>query len=76
VTSKKGPERAEPEQAEVVHLVINDRGLQLDLNALQEAERCSALQNPAGRIVFVYRKAVPAHPALRNNQPAFHKIAA
>jgi hypothetical protein len=28
----------------------------------------SALQNPAGRIVFVHRKTVPAHPALRNER--------
>jgi hypothetical protein len=75
VTSKKGPKRAEPEQAAVAHLV-NDRGLQLDHDAVQEAERCSALQNPAGRIVFVYRKTVSAHPALHTAQAAFHKIAA
>jgi hypothetical protein len=31
-------------QQVVAHLV-NDRGLQLDLDAVQEAERCSALQN-------------------------------
>jgi hypothetical protein len=59
----------------VAHLV-NGRGIQLDLDAVQEAECCSALQNPAGRIVFVHRKTVPAHPALRNDQSAFHKIAA
>lgn len=59
----------------MAHLV-NDLGLQLDLDAVREAERCSAIQNPAGRIVFVYRKSVPAHPALHDEQAAFHKIAA
>ena len=70
----------------VAHLV-NDRGLQLDLDAVQETERCSALQNragaechsalqnPAGRIVFVYRKAASAHPALHSERSAVHKIA-
>ena len=62
-------------QEVVVHLV-NDRGLQLDHDAVQEAERCSAPQNPAGRIVFVYRKTVPAHPALQSEQSVIHKIAA
>jgi hypothetical protein len=59
----------------VAHLV-NDRGLQLDLDAVPEAERCSALQNPAGRIVFVYRKTAPTHPAQRNEAAVFHKTAA
>jgi len=73
---------------DVVAHMVNDLGLQLDLDAVREAERCSALQNraeaeghlalqnPAGRIVFVYRKIVAAHPALHNDQSAFHKIAA
>ncbi|MDR3677407.1 MAG: hypothetical protein P4N24_18110 [Acidobacteriota bacterium] len=75
MTSKKGLKRAEPEQAVVAHLV-NDRGLQFDHDDVQgaechsalhgharEAERCPALQNPAGRIVFVNRKTAPAHAA-------------
>jgi hypothetical protein len=56
--------------------LVNDRGLQLDLDSAQEAERCSALQNPVGRIVFVNRKTIPAHPALHSEQSVIHKIAA
>jgi hypothetical protein len=36
-------------QQVVAHLV-NDRGLQLDLDAVQEAERCSALHSPVARL--------------------------
>ena len=65
-------------QAVVAHLV-NDHGLQLDLDTVQEAERSSALQNraeaechsalqnPAGRIVFIYRKTVPPRRCAMTN---------
>ena len=50
-------------QAVVAHF-INDRGLQPDQEASQEAERGSALQGApeAGRLVFIYRK-TPSAPA-------------
>jgi len=51
---------------EVVARLVNDRGLAFDSDSVPLP----------GRIVFVYRQTVPAHPALRNDQSAFHKIAA
>ena len=52
-------------QAVVDHLV-NDRGLAFDSEDVPDP----------GKIVFVYRKAVSAHPALHSDQSARHKIAA
>src|SRR5271157_4967482 len=50
-------------QAVVAHF-INDRGLQPDQEAIQGAERGSALQHAPepGRLVFIYRK-TPSAPA-------------
>jgi hypothetical protein len=65
-------------QAVVAHLV-NNRGLQLDLDAVREAEGRSALQGALpepGKIVFVYRKTPPAPTALRSDHAALHKLAA
>jgi hypothetical protein len=51
---------------EVVAHLVNARGLEFDSDSVPMP----------GRIVFVYRKTVPVHPALHSEQSAFHKIAA
>jgi hypothetical protein len=76
---------ADAAQAVVAHLV-NDRGLQPDRDAANEAERRSATQGPEaechsalqepGKIVFVYRKTPAATAAAGSEHPTFHKLAA
>jgi hypothetical protein len=66
-------------EAVVAHMV-NDRGLQLDLDVNHEAERRSALPSAApepGKIVFVYRSKVPAATTNAGcDRPIFRKLAA
>ena len=61
-------------QAVVTHLV-NDRGLQHDRDAANEAERPSALQEP-GKIVLVYRKTASTRTAPGAEEAASSKVAA
>jgi hypothetical protein len=60
--------------------MVNDRGLQFDLDVNHEAERCSALPSAApdpGNIVFIYRNKVPAATAIPGrDRPIFRKVAA
>ena len=73
----------------VVDHLVNDRGLERVPAAATEAERRSALRQPAepsstvqdavsepGRLVFVFRKTTTAHPAPPSDLPVFPRRAA
>jgi len=73
----------------VVDHLVNDRGLERVPAAATEAERRSALHQPAepssaaqdavsepGRLVFVFRKTTTAHPAPPSDLPVFPRRAA
>ncbi|MGD0228360.1 MAG: hypothetical protein ABSF71_39160 [Terriglobia bacterium] len=72
----------------VVDHLVNDRGLERVPAAATEAERRSALRQPAepsstvqdavsepGRLVFVFRKTTTAHPAPPSDLPVFPRRA-